>query len=76
MLLPEYRGFGKSEGVPSESAMLADAEVALGFLRSRFDVNNIVVYGRSLGMVSWSIRPFVNVRLKSELMSIRSDAVA
>ena len=48
-MLPEYRGFGKSEGHPSEATFYSDAEVAMEFLRQRNDVGEIVIFGRSLG---------------------------
>jgi hypothetical protein len=47
----DYQGYGKSEGVPTGDACLADGRAALAFLRSRPDVNldRIVYYGWSLG---------------------------
>lgn len=47
----DYRGYGKSEGRPSERGMYLDGEAALAYLRSRPDVNadKVVLYGRSLG---------------------------
>ncbi|XP_060064455.1 protein ABHD13-like isoform X2 [Ylistrum balloti] len=51
VLLVEYRGYGKSEGTPSETGLYRDAEAAINFLLGRNDVNRdkIVVFGRSLG---------------------------
>ncbi len=51
VLLLEYRGYGLSEGRPSEDGVYADAEAALEYLlkeRGR-RLGHIVVYGRSLG---------------------------
>jgi fermentation-respiration switch protein FrsA (DUF1100 family) len=47
----DYRGYGKSEGRPSEPGMYLDGEAALAYLRSRPDVDagKVVLYGRSLG---------------------------
>ncbi|OWF36310.1 protein ABHD13-like [Mizuhopecten yessoensis] len=51
VLLVEYRGYGKSEGSPSETGLYRDAEAAINFLLGRNDINSekIVVFGRSLG---------------------------
>ena len=46
-----YRGYGLSEGRPSEAALIADALAIYDRLAAREDVdpNRIVVFGRSLG---------------------------
>lgn len=52
VLLLEYRGYGLSEGRPSESGLYLDAEAAIEYLRSRtdaIDTTRIVLYGTSLG---------------------------
>lgn len=51
ILLVEYRGYGRSEGTPSESGLYLDAEAAMDFLlhRSDLDSRQIFVFGRSLG---------------------------
>lgn len=52
VLMLEYRGYGLSQGTPSEAGLYMDARAALDFLASRPDVNHkeVVVFGRSLGM--------------------------
>jgi len=47
----DYRGYGKSQGKPSEPGVYLDAQGAYDYLRSRQDVNmeNIILYGASLG---------------------------
>ena len=47
----DYRGYGLSEGKPSEKGMYSDGEGALEYLRSREDIdqNRLVLFGRSLG---------------------------
>jgi fermentation-respiration switch protein FrsA (DUF1100 family) len=47
----DYRGYGKSEGKPSEAGVYLDAQGAYDYLRSRGDVimQNIILYGASLG---------------------------
>ncbi|XP_065843654.1 protein ABHD13-like [Oscarella lobularis] len=51
VLLLEYRGYGKSEGSPSENGMRLDAKAAMDYLLNREDVDSkkIIVFGRSLG---------------------------
>jgi hypothetical protein len=51
LLLVEYRGYGRSDGRPSEKGLYLDGEAALDHLRSRKDVDpdRIVVWGRSIG---------------------------
>ncbi len=47
----DYRGYGRSEGTPSEAGVLADARAARRWLAHRSGVaeNQIVLMGRSLG---------------------------
>jgi len=49
--LLEYRGYGRSEGCPSEEGIYMDAQAALDFLLSREDLatDRIILFGRSLG---------------------------
>lgn len=51
LALVNYRGYGSSEGKPSERALFADAELAFDALARRADVDaaRIVLVGRSLG---------------------------
>ena len=51
LALVNYRGYGESEGKPSEAALFADALVVFDALASRPDVDasRIVLVGRSLG---------------------------
>ena len=47
----DYRGYGASEGIPSEEGLYRDAEAAWNWLVETKSTNpaNIIVYGRSLG---------------------------
>ena len=47
----DYRGYGKSEGKPSEQGIYRDAKAAIKYLQSRPDVdpNCVIYFGRSLG---------------------------
>jgi hypothetical protein len=51
VFLFDYRGYGLSEGRPSEAGLLQDAEAAWRVLQARRDVDPraIVLFGRSLG---------------------------
>ncbi|HPT29239.1 MAG TPA: alpha/beta hydrolase [Bryobacteraceae bacterium] len=50
VLVLDYRGFGKSEGSPSESGVTMDAEAAFVWLQKRgFPPKRIVLHGESLG---------------------------
>ncbi|TPP67584.1 Alpha/beta hydrolase domain-containing protein 13 [Fasciola gigantica] len=47
----DYRGFGRSTGIPSEGGLYADARSALEFLHDRSDLaaDKLFLFGRSLG---------------------------
>jgi len=47
----DYRGYGESEGKPSEAGLYHDADAAFGFLRDSIQVppERIVIFGHSLG---------------------------
>ncbi|XP_045461975.1 protein ABHD13 [Harmonia axyridis] len=51
ILLVEYRGYGLSEGSPTEEGLYLDAKASLEYILTRNDINNneIIVFGRSLG---------------------------
>jgi fermentation-respiration switch protein FrsA (DUF1100 family) len=51
VLVFDYRGYGKSDGTPSEAGILADARAARRWLAQRTGVaeTDVVVVGRSLG---------------------------
>jgi fermentation-respiration switch protein FrsA (DUF1100 family) len=47
----DYRGYGQSEGKPSEAGVMADARAARAFLATKAHVaeSEIILYGQSLG---------------------------
>jgi len=49
----DYRGYGKSQGRPTEAGVYLDAQGAYDYLQTRHDVQmkNIVLYGASIGGV-------------------------
>jgi len=51
VLIVDYRGYGSSEGDPSEEGTYRDAEAAWGFLVGErgVDPGRVIVFGRSLG---------------------------
>ncbi len=49
VILADYRGYGKSEGTPSETGTYKDAKAYYDFALTKTDVDKIVVHGRSLG---------------------------
>ena len=51
ILLFDYRGYGRSQGKPSEEGTYRDGEAALAYLRTQqgVDPEKIVFFGRSLG---------------------------
>ncbi len=70
----DYRGYGRSEGTPSEPGTYLDAEAALEYLRSRGQNLKLIVFGRSLGAsvaVELAIRQQVHgVILESPFTSV------
>ena len=51
LLAYDYRGFGESEGVPSEAGVYADAEAAYRYLTDSLGVpaSRVILFGHSLG---------------------------
>jgi hypothetical protein len=50
VLIFDYRGYGSSEGRPSEEGFYLDGRAALGVLLAKgFDQKDIILFGRSLG---------------------------
>ena len=49
----DYRGYGKSDGKPSEAGVYLDAQAAYDYLQARGDVDmgRIILYGASIGGV-------------------------
>jgi len=47
----DYRGYGRSQGVPTEQGLYKDAQAAFQYLLSRGDVDQgtIIIYGKSIG---------------------------
>ena len=71
IFLLQYRGYGLSEGTPSEAGIYKDAQAALNYLHTRQDIDRarIIVFGRSLGdfilniLLNWNSRGFLESSL-------------
>ena len=49
-IIPAWRGFGKSEGLPSLNGLLLDAQAAIHFLQTKhYPLDKIIIVGESLG---------------------------
>lgn len=49
VLIPDYRGYGKSTGPRSERILFNDAQFCYDFLKKRYSECEIIIYGISLG---------------------------
>jgi pimeloyl-ACP methyl ester carboxylesterase len=46
--IPDYRGYGKSEGRATEIGLYEDAQISMGWLRNQTSEDSIVLYGVDL----------------------------
>ncbi len=78
----DYRGYGKSEGTPSETGTYLDAEAAWRHIVNRMGVppDRIVIFGRSLGgsIAAWLAHKHTPrlLVLESAFTSMRAEAAA
>ncbi len=78
VLLPEYRGYGRSGGAPSQAAIMADAQRFYDLLAARpeIDPSRIIIHGRSLGGGAAcqlaAARPCAGLVLESTFTSVAS----
>ena len=49
VLIMDYRGYGKSTGKISERALFSDAQHIYNYIKKKYNENQIIVYGRSIG---------------------------
>jgi len=75
VLIIDYRGYGRSEGRPSEQGTYRDAAAAIEFLRRRdIPPQDVVVFGRSLGapIAAWlaSREPVAALIVESAFASV------
>lgn len=82
VLLPEFRGYGRAAGHPSEAAIIGDAEHFYGLVLQRSDVDaaRVVFHGRSLGggpaagLAATTKRPPTALILESTFISVPAMA--
>lgn len=81
ILLFDYRGYGKSEGSPSETGLYNDVNAALKFLKEKEKLSNnqIILWGVSLGGAvaaeEASKERFRAVILQSTFTNIKDEAI-
>jgi fermentation-respiration switch protein FrsA (DUF1100 family) len=68
----DYRGYGESEGRPSETGTYYDAEAAYKWLtqKKKIPPENIILFGRSLG---GSIAAYLAAKVKAKALIIESS---
>jgi alpha-beta hydrolase superfamily lysophospholipase len=69
VLFYDYRGFGKTKGVPSEEKLLSDAELIYKTMAEKYPENSIILYGRSLGT---GVATYLASRHKPKLLLLES----
>lgn len=81
LMMLSYRGFGNSEGSPSEEGLYSDARAIINYVlkEQKIPIKNIVLYGESLGtgVASKMAIEFPNIRslvLEAPYTSIASRA--
>ncbi|MEP7195192.1 MAG: alpha/beta hydrolase [Saprospiraceae bacterium] len=52
VLFPDYRGYGKSEGRPSEFNWYEDAQLSYSWLKSQVGQDSVIIVGYGLGAVT------------------------
>ncbi len=52
VLIPDYRGYGKSDGDPSEFNWYEDAQLSYSWLKSKVGQDSVIVIGYGLGAVA------------------------
>lgn len=76
VLIPDYRGYGKSSGkISNENMLCQDAVVAFKYLQGHYLENQVIIYGRSIGSgiavyLAKSSRPYMLI-LESPFFSLR-----
>ncbi len=55
VMIPDYRGYGKSVGLRTEQTLFHDALYCYNYLKQEMGAEKVVIYGRSLGtgIASW-----------------------
>lgn len=72
---PDYRGYGKSTGVPGERTYYEDSRLVYDWLRATYPANQITLYGRSLG-TAMACYLAAHVRAKMVVLETPFDNIA
>ena len=76
----EYRGFGGSPGSPTEAGLIADGQAAYTFAAARYQVQQIVLWGESLGsgvaVTLGAEKPVARIILEAPFTSAAAVAAA
>lgn len=80
LLALNYRGYGGSDGKPTEAGIILDAKAAYGFAAERYGADRIVLWGESLGtgvaVALAAEEPVARVILESPYTSIADVAAS
>ena len=69
VLMIDYRGYGKSSGIPSEENLYKDADLVWEWANEKFDYPKWVIYGRSLGA---AIASHLAVKTNPDLLGLET----
>lgn len=81
ILLVDYRGYGLSTGTPTERGLYADARATFDYLMTRHDIdlNQICIFGRSLGgavTINLAADPEYNQRIMCVILENTFTSIA
>ena len=69
ILMVDYRGYGKSEGTPSEASLYQDALTVHHWARAHLNFGRLIIYGRSLGS---AVASFLATRVAADLLVLET----
>lgn len=69
LILPDYRGYGKSVGTLSEENLFKDGKYIFDQVAAKYGSENVVIYGRSLGS---GIASYVAANTKQKLLILET----
>lgn len=73
-----YRGYGKSDGTPSEAAITADSVKVFDMVKERFPKNDLYIFGYSLGsgIATYTASEVADKKLKGVILAAPYDSMA
>lgn len=69
VLIFDYSGFGQSNGIPSEEQLYRDASIFMNILIEKYDKNNIIIYGESMGA---AVGAYIALKYQTPILIIDS----